>query len=84
MNNNKKLDKICMLLDKLPKGLKEDFCNLNYFQIDKIISLKKISPQSAKKILKIDSKVSKAQKYRYLKELVDLKFIKKKHNHYYQ
>ena len=41
MSNNKKLDKIFMLIDKLPKGPKEDFCNLIYFQIDKILSLKK-------------------------------------------
>ena len=79
---NKKIIKICEMILKLPKASQINFCELNLFQIQKIISLKKSSPQSADEMLNTNLKISKAQKYRYLKRLVFLKFILKKHNHY--
>ena len=80
---NKKIIKICDMIYKLPKALQIDFCELNLFQIQKIISLSKSSPQSSEEILNTKLKISNAQKYRYLKKLVSLKFISKKHNEYF-
>ena len=80
---NKKAIKICEMIIKLPKALQINFCELNLFQIQKIISLRKSSPQSSDEMLNTNLKISKAQKYRYLKRLVFLKFISKKHNQYF-
>ena len=63
----KKIINIAKLISKLPKALQTDFCELNLFQIQKIISLEKSSPQSADEILNTNLKISNAQKYRYLK-----------------
>ena len=79
---NKKIIKICEMILKLPKASQINFCELNLFQIQKIISLKKSSPQSADEMLNTNLKISNAQKYRYLKKLISLKFISKKHNQY--
>ena len=79
---NKKIIKICEMILKLPKASQINFCELNLFQIQKIISLRKLSPQSADEMLRTNLKISKAQKYRYLKRLLFLKFISKKHNQY--
>ena len=51
-------------------------------QKDVVISLRKSSPQSADEMLNTKLKISNAQKYRYLKKLISLKFISKKHNQY--
>jgi len=80
---NKKIIKICEMILKLPKALQTNFCELNLFQIQKIISLRKSSPQSSDKMLNTNLKISNAQKYRYLKRLVSLRFISKKHNQYF-
>ena len=79
---NKKVMKICEMILKLPKASQINLCELNLFQIQKIISLRKSSPQSADEMLSTNLKISKAQKYRYLKRLLFLKFISKKHNQY--
>ena len=79
---NNKIMKICEMILKLPKDSQINFCELNLFQIQKIISLRKLSPQSADEMLNTNLKISNAQKYRYLKKLISLKFISKKHNQY--
>ena len=50
--------------------------------MQKIVSLYKQSPQSSEKLLITNFKISNAQKYRYLKKLISLKIIKKRHNEY--
>ena len=80
---NKKIITICEMIFKLPKALQIDFCELNLFQIQKILSLRKSSPQSSDEMLNTNLKISNAQKYRYLKRLISLKFISKKHNQYF-
>ena len=77
-----KIVKLCLLRSKLPKSLQQDFSNLNFFQMQKIVSLYKQSPQSSEKLLITNFKISNAQKYRYLKKLISLKIIKKRHNEY--
>ena len=79
---NKKIITICEMILRLPKASQINFCELNLFQIQKIISLRKSSPQSADEMLNTNLNISNAQKYRYLKRLVSLKFILKKHNQY--
>mgnify|MGYP007000279963 len=61
---NKKIIKISEMILKLPKASQINFCELNLFQIQKIISLRKLSPQSADEMLQTNLKISNAQKYR--------------------
>ena len=46
-----KIVKLCLLSSKLPKSVEQDFSNLNFFQMQKIVSLYKKSPQSSEKLL---------------------------------
>ncbi|MDC1154939.1 hypothetical protein OAT07_01800 [Candidatus Pelagibacter sp.] len=76
--------KILLEINKLPSIDKKTFHNLNTFQLEvlsKIITRKKVVTSA---LLKSHSKLSKAQKYRYLKELVNKGFCKKKHNVFFK
>ena len=66
-------------IDKLPSLDKNTFHKLNTFQLEALskIVLKKYIGTS--ELLNSKSSLSKAQKYRYLKDLTDKGFCKRKH-----
>ena len=71
-------------INKLPSLDRNTFLKLNSFQLEalsKIVFKKKIKSSA---LLDSQSPLSKAQKYRYLKELVDKGLCKKKHNLFYK
>tara|TARA_S200000501_G_scaffold151057_1_gene142487 strand:+ start:384 stop:635 length:252 start_codon:yes stop_codon:yes gene_type:complete len=71
-------------INKLPSLDRNTFLKLNSFQLEalsKIVFKKKIKSSA---LLSSQSPLSKAQKYRYLKELVDKGLCKKKHNLFYK
>ena len=71
-------------ISKLPSLDRNTFLKLNSFQLEalsKIVFKKKIKSSA---LLDSQSPLSKAQKYRYLKELVDKGLCKKKHNLFYK
>jgi len=71
-------------IDKLPSLDKNTFHKLNTFQLEALskIVLKKYIGTS--ELLNSKSSLSKAQKYRYLKDLTDKGFCKRRHNLFYK
>jgi len=76
----KKLIKVLEEISKLPSIDKKLVLQLNTFQLEVLSKISKKKTISTKDLLKSDSTYSQAQKYRYLKELIDKKLCKKKHN----
>lgn len=76
--------KVLKEIDKLPSLDKKIFHKLNTFQLEALskIVLKKYIGTS--ELLNSKSTLSKAQKYRYLKDLTDKGFCKRKHNLFYK
>ena len=76
--------KVLKEINKLPSLDKKTFHKLNTFQLEalsKIVLKKKVKSSS---LLNSQSTLSKAQKYRYLKELVSKGLCKKRHNLFYK
>lgn len=76
--------KVLKEIDKLPSLDKKIFHKLNTFQLEalsKIVFKKYIGTSE---LLNSKSTLSKAQKYRYLKDLTDKGFCKRKHNLFYK
>ena len=76
----KKLIKVLEEISKLPTIDRKLILDLNTFQLEVLSKISKKKSISTSDLLKSQSKYSQAQKYRYLKELVDRKLCKKKHN----
>ena len=71
-------------INKLPSLDRKTFHKLNSFQLEalsKIVFKRKVTSSV---LLNSQSTLSKAQKYRYLKKLVDKGLCKKKHNFFYK
>jgi len=60
--------------DKLPLIDKKSLLTLNTFQLEVLSKIFKKKNITSKEILESQTNYSKAQKYRYLKQLVDKKF----------
>ena len=75
-----KLVKVLEEISKLPTIDKKLILDLNTFQLEVLSKISKKKTISTKDLLKSASTYSQAQKYRYLKELVERKLCKKKHN----
>ena len=76
----KKLIKVLEEISKLPTIDRKLILDLNTFQLEVLSKISKKKSISTSDLLKSQSKYSQAQKYRYLKELIDKKLCKKKHN----
>ena len=76
----KTLIKVLEEISKLPSIDKKLVLKLNTFQLEALSKISKKKSISTRDLLKSQSKYSQAQKYRYLKELVERKLCKKKHN----
>jgi len=76
----KKLIKVLEEISKLPTIDRKLILDLNTFQLEVLSKISKKKSISTRDLLTSQSKYSQAQKYRYLKELVEKKLCKKKHN----
>ena len=77
-----KLKKLFGTINQLDKRNLHLFLHLSTYQcfvISKLVSNKTLS---AKEVLNSPLRLSKAQKYRYIKDLLKKNFIKKKYNQY--
>ena len=77
-----KLKKLFIIINKLDKKNLILFLRLSAYQsfvISRLISKKTLS---AKEVLNTPLRLSKAQKYRYIRDLLNKNFIKKKYNQY--
>jgi len=78
-----KLKKLFVTINKLDKRNLHLFLHLSTYQcfvISKLVSNKTLS---AKEVLNSPLRLSKAQKYRYIKDLLNKNLIKKKYNQYF-
>ena len=78
-----KLKKLFVTINKLDKRNLHLFLHLSTYQcfvISKLVSKKTLSAQE---ILNSPLRLSKAQKYRYIKDLLNKNLIKKKYNQYF-
>ena len=78
-----KLKKLFVTINKLDKRNLHLFLHLSTYQcfvISKLVSNKTLS---AKEVLNSPLRLSKAQKYRYIKDLLNKNFIKKTYNQYF-
>ena len=78
-----KLKKLFVAINKLDKKNLHLFLHLSTYQcfvISKLVSNKTLS---AKEVLNSPLRLSKAQKYRYIKDLLNKNLIKKKYNQYF-
>ena len=78
-----KLKKLFVTINKLDKRNLHLFLHLSTYQcfvISKLVSNKTLS---AKEVLNSPLRLSKAQIYRYIKDVLKKNFIKKKYNQYY-
>jgi hypothetical protein len=76
----KTLIKVLDEISKLPSIDKKLILDLNTFQLEVLSKISKKKIISTRDLLKSEAKYSQAQKYRYLKELVERKLCEKKHN----
>ena len=77
-----KLKKLFIIINKLDKKNLSLFLRLSAYQsfvISRLISKKTLS---AKEVLNTPLRLSKAQKYRYIRDLLNKNFIKKTYNQY--
>ena len=75
--------KILIEIDKLPVLDKKSLLKINTYQLEVLSKIKKKKKVMTSELLKSQTSYSKAQKYRYLKRLVDLGLCNKKHNLYF-
>ena len=71
-------------INKLPTLDRDTFHKLNSFQLEALSKIVFKKQVNSSVLLKSSSSLSKAQKYRYLKDLVDKGFCKRKHNLFYK
>ena len=71
-------------INKLPSLDRDTFHKLNSFQLEALSKIVFKKQVSSSVLLKSSSSLSKAQKYRYLKDLVDKGFCKRKHNLFFK
>ena len=76
----KKLVKVLGEISKLPSIDKKLILDLNTFQLEVLSKITKEKKICTSDLLKSESSYSKAQKYRYLKDLVEKKLCKKEFN----
>tara|TARA_A100001011_G_C14229865_1_gene808278 strand:- start:553 stop:798 length:246 start_codon:yes stop_codon:yes gene_type:complete len=75
--------KILIEIDKLPVLDKKSLLKINTYQLEVLSKINKKKKVMTSELLKSQTSYSKAQKYRYLKRLVDLGLCNKKHNLYF-
>ena len=75
--------KILIEIDKLPVLDKKSLLKINTYQLEVLSKIYKKKEVITSDLLKSQTSYSKAQKYRYLKRLVDLGLCNKKHNLYF-
>ena len=75
--------KILIEIDKLPVLDKKSLLKINTYQLEVLSKINKKKKVMTSELLKSQTSYSKAQKYRYLKRLVDLGLFNKKHNLYF-
>ena len=75
--------KILIEIDKLTILDKKNLLKINTYQLEVLSKINKKKEVITSDLLKSQTSYSKAQKYRYLKQLVDLGLCKKKHNLYF-
>ena len=80
----KKFLNILREINKLPSLDRNTFHKLNSFQLEALSKIVFKKEVSSTVLLNSSSSLSKAQKYRYLKDLVDKGLCKKKHNLFYK
>ena len=78
-----KLVKLFRMINSLDKKNLTSFLKLSPYQNFVLSRLVNKKPLSAKDILNSPLRLSKAQKYRYIKDLIKKQFIKKKYNEYF-
>jgi predicted transcriptional regulator len=74
---------ILIEIDKLPVLDKKCFLQIYTYQLEVLSKIYKKKEIMTTELLKSQTSYSKAQKYRYLKQLVSLGLCKKKHNLYF-
>ena len=75
--------KILIEIDKLPVLEKKSLLKINTYQLEVLSKINKKKKIITSELLKSQTSYSKAQKYRYLKQLVTLGLCRKKHNLYF-
>ena len=78
-----KLKKLFIAINKLDKKSLSLFLRLSAYQSFVISRLTSKKTLSAKEVLNSPLRLSKAQKYRYIKDLLKKNFIKKNYNSYF-
>jgi len=69
----KKLDKFLKEVSKLSLNEQKILTNLNYFQVEVLKQLNKRKIEKISKLILLSKEHSRAQKYRYINELIKLK-----------
>ena len=77
-----KLKKLFVIINKLDKKNLSLFLRLSAYQSFVISRLTSKKTLSAKEVLNSPLRLSKAQKYRYIRDLLNKNFIKKTYNKY--
>ena len=77
-----KLKNLFVIINKLDKKSLSLFLRLSAYQSFVISRLTSKKTLSAKEVLNSPLRLSKAQKYRYIKDLLNKNFIKKTYNRY--
>ena len=77
-----KLKKLFIIINKLDKKNLSLFLRLSAYQSFVISRLMSKKTLSAKEVLNSPLRLSKAQKYRYIRDLLKKNFIKKTYNQY--
>jgi predicted transcriptional regulator len=75
--------KVLIEIEKLPVLDKKNLLKINTYQLEVLSKINKKKEVITSDLLKSQTSYSKAQKYRYLKQLIDLGLCKKKHNLYF-
>jgi predicted transcriptional regulator len=78
-----KLKKLFVIINKLDKKNLVLFLRLSAYQSFVISRLMSKKTLSAKEVLSSPLRLSKAQKYRYIRDLLNKNFIKKTYNQYF-
>ena len=78
-----KLIKLFKVINKLDKKNLAIFLNLSNYQCYVVCRLVSEKTLSAKEVLNSPIRLSKAQKYRYIRNLLNKNLIKKKYNQYF-
>jgi len=69
----KKLDKFLKEISKLSLNEQKILTNLNYFQVEVLKQLNKNKVEKISKLISFSKECSRAQRYRYINELIKLK-----------